>query len=215
MQCANDLHRARYASDPAAGRERKNAARRMNVDHNRLLDREQRKKHKEKRDANWKAYYAENKDRLKIKKREYALANRDAYLLMQKTWRDMNVGRRTFLQNKREAKQRNATPDWSDELDDFVWNEAANLVRSRKEATGIDWHADHMIPLAGYDACGLHVALNCQVIPALLNMRKRTKMIFTEPFEWLQAVHLVPESDIHLHLDSEADHDVISKAGMK
>jgi ADP-ribose pyrophosphatase YjhB (NUDIX family) len=30
-----------------------------------------------------------------------------------------------------------------------------------------------------------------------------------------QAAHLVPESDLHLYLDSEADHDVISKAGMK
>ena len=81
-----------------------------------------------------------------------------------------------------------ALPAWSDELDVFVWQEAAHLVRLRKSATGIDWAADHMIPLAAKTACGLHVGRNCQVIPAYLNNRKNNKLIFTEPFEWMAHV---------------------------
>jgi len=43
-----------------------------------------------------------------------------------------------------------------------------------------------MIPLAARKACGLHVASNCQVIPAKLNVSKNNKLILTQPREWIQ-----------------------------
>lgn len=139
-----------------------------------------------KRVAYCKSYYERNKDSLIAAKKLYVAANRQAYLDGQRRWREQNVARRTALQAKRDAHKRQAIPSWAGELDGFAWEEAADLVRRRREATGIDWHADHMIPLASRKACGLHVWRNCQVIPAVLNVRKHNKMWLTEPLEWLQ-----------------------------
>lgn len=88
----------------------------------------------------------------------------------------------------RRARLAMAAPAWVSEFDSFVWTEAADLVPKRRSATGIEWAADHMIPLRARTACGLHVGGNCQVIPAQLNCQKRNRMIFTEPLQWLQKI---------------------------
>lgn len=88
----------------------------------------------------------------------------------------------------RRARKRKSVPPWFGELDELVWNEASRLAVLREAATGLRWHADHMIPMASRKATGLHVATNCQVIPAVLNMSKQNRMIFTEPLEWLRAL---------------------------
>jgi hypothetical protein len=59
------------------------------------------------------------------------------------------------------------------ELDQFVFNEASKLKELRKEATGFDWHIDHIVPLNHKNACGLHNAYNFQVVPAKWNLKKR------------------------------------------
>lgn len=87
--------------------------------------------------------------------------------------------------HKRRARKVKAIPPWFGELDALVWLEASDLVQRREAATGFPWHADHMIPLAARKACGLHVAENCQVIPAALNTWKQNRMILTKPLEWL------------------------------
>lgn len=77
------------------------------------------------------------------------------------------------------------TPAWFSELDDFIMSEANHLVIIRREATGVEWEVDHMIPLQAKTASGLHVGANIQVLPMWFNRSKRNKMIFTEPFEWM------------------------------
>lgn len=143
---------------------------------------------KARRAANWRDYYARNKDRLRDAKKNYIANNRDAYLDGQRRWRNLNIARRTALEVKRQARKIQATPSWCDEFDDLVWSEAADLVIRRRSATGIEWASDHMIPLAGQGACGLHVWNNCQVIPWSLNQSKRNKLTLTEPLEWLQHI---------------------------
>lgn len=86
--------------------------------------------------------------------------------------------------HKRNAAKLNATPGWYGELDEFVTREAADLCRLRELATGVAWQVDHMVPLQAREACGLHCAANLQVIPARMNISKKNRMIFTEPFEW-------------------------------
>ena len=85
----------------------------------------------------------------------------------------------------RRAKQRQATPFWYGEFDDLVVREAFSLCAERREATGIDWHVDHMVPLQAREACGLHCGINLQVIPGALNSTKNNKMIMCNPDEWL------------------------------
>jgi len=88
------------------------------------------------------------------------------------------------------AKARHVTeiiqkPSWYGEFDAFVLSECEHLCKIRQSATGFDWHVDHMIPLKGRKASGLHCALNFQVIPAYVNLAKNNKNIMQEHFEWL------------------------------
>lgn len=89
------------------------------------------------------------------------------------------------LSAKRRAAKKRAVPGWFGELDRLAWSEAMRLTRMRRQATGIPWDADHVIALAGFKFCGLHIAENLQVIPAQLNKEKGNKLIFTTPGEWI------------------------------
>lgn len=59
-----------------------------------------------------------------------------------------------------------------EEFDKFAFEEALLLCALRKEATGVKWNVDHIVPLNHKIACGLHVAANFQVVPASWNFRK-------------------------------------------
>ncbi len=58
------------------------------------------------------------------------------------------------------------------ELDEFAFTEAHDLCHRRSMITGTPWHIDHIVPLNHKDACGLHVAANFQVVPAMWNYKK-------------------------------------------
>ncbi len=65
------------------------------------------------------------------------------------------------------------------ELDEFVLEEAAILAKLRKEATGIQWHLDHIVPMFHKTACGLNNAFNLQVVPAAWNISKGNRNMKT------------------------------------
>jgi hypothetical protein len=85
----------------------------------------------------------------------------------------------------REAAKRERTPCWFGEFDRFVLQEAIALCRVRLNSTGVPWHVDHCYPLQSATVSGLHVGLNLQVIPASVNISKRSRAVFTQPFEWM------------------------------
>lgn len=58
------------------------------------------------------------------------------------------------------------------ELTEFVFEEMCSLRELRKEATGFDWHIDHIVPLNHKKACGLHNYNNLQLVPAWWNVKK-------------------------------------------
>lgn len=99
-----------------------------------------------------------------------------------------NPGKNVASVIKRRAMKLAATPPWFGELDELVVNEAADLARLRRDATGFEWHVDHMIPLRARTACGLHCGSNLQVIPASLNTKKSNTMRLTIPCEWVAHV---------------------------
>lgn len=65
------------------------------------------------------------------------------------------------------------------ELDLFVFEEAVLLSSLRELATGFKWSVDHIVPLYHKDACGLHVASNFQVVPAIWNSKKGNRNMET------------------------------------
>jgi hypothetical protein len=166
-----------------------------------------------KRDA---AYYRDNKDRILERQKQFFQRNPEAIKQKGLKYRQRNpekvasIARDNYQRNRtaildkhkeryrkdpkkavakvavRRARKQNACPPWFDELDNFVWQEAADLARIRCSETGFEWHIDHMIPLAARNVCGLHVGNNCQVIPARLNLWKHNKMILTIPGEWIR-----------------------------
>lgn len=96
----------------------------------------------------------------------------------------LELTRSAFKQRVAERKQR--IPFGTSEFDDLVFREAADLVVLRKQATGLKWQIDHMLPLRAKGVSGLHVGNNIAVIPASLNIAKSNRMLYTETGDWLR-----------------------------
>lgn len=120
-------------------------------------------------------------------RKDYYTAHREEILEKQRKWIAKNVEalreyhRKRYQQmpelyvsayHRRRARKLQATAAWDTDLTELASVEAADLVRKRKEATGMKWHTDHVVPLRGKVVSGLHVWNNLQVIPAAANLSK-------------------------------------------
>lgn len=131
-------------------------------------------------------YKHKHPERLAQIMRNNYLNNRDHILERHKQRYRENPAKSAAKVALRRSRKVNACPSWFGELDQFIWQEAAELRKIRIEQTGIGWHVDNMIPLAARNACGLHVGENCQVIPSYLNLWKNNKMQLTKHLEWVR-----------------------------
>lgn len=127
-----------------------------------------------------------NPEKMAKYKKDWAVRNKDVQKARLRDWKKNNQPKVLADTEKRRAMKLQAIPKWYGEFDAFVAHEAFLLAKLREKATGIKWHVDHMIPLMSKTACGLHVANNLQVIPEVLNCSKGSKMLFTEPHEWIR-----------------------------
>ena len=71
------------------------------------------------------------------------------------------------------------TPCWLNDDDFWLIEQAYELASLRTKIFGFGWHVDHIIPLHGKLASGLHVPHNLQVIPAVVNRGKSNKFVAT------------------------------------
>ena len=133
-------------------------------------------------------YREKNQEAIAERLRRYRKENQEKFRERDRIYQQENPHIKRKAHAKRRATKRNAVPSWYGELDDFVLDEATKLCDMRKQATGFDWHVDHMIPLQARNVCGLHVWNNLQVIPAYVNLSKCNKLIYTQPVEWLVAL---------------------------
>jgi hypothetical protein len=78
--------------------------------------------------------------------------------------------------NKQHADKLKRTPAWLTSDDFWMIEQAYELAALRTKLFGFAWHVDHVIPLRGKLASGLHTPYNLQVIPAVENLRKSNQM---------------------------------------
>ena len=167
-------------------------ARALNAHNRYMLNRDYRR-------SKQRSYYLENQGACADYSKKHYLANRDKYIRQSvewqqnnreqyrercRNWARRNPHRTAVHVRNRQARKANATPSWFSEFDDLVIREAYELAEKRGEVTGFPWEVDHIIPIAGENVCGLHVAGNIQVIPRFLNRRKSNRFeASTEEFE--------------------------------
>lgn len=163
--------KAAYARNSAAARKRRMDRYNLNVENER---------------ESMRRYYRSNIDRQQESRKIRYWENPENCRAKSNQWRRDNQDKRRSSHAKRRAAKQERLPVWFGELDQFVMQEAAALAAERAEQTGFEWHIDHMIPLQARKASGLHCADNIQVIPARINIRKRNRLILTEPLQWLE-----------------------------
>lgn len=168
-------------------RYRENSARRYREKRDEILARQKQRlaENPELRSERSKKYRLKNPDKVREIQRNNYVKNRERILARHRERYIHDPSKAAAKVALRRSRKICATPPWFGELDEFVWREAADLRLRRESATGVPWAADHMIPLSGRRARGLHVWNNCQVIPASLNLWKHNKLVLTSPGEWI------------------------------
>ena len=71
-----------------------------------------------------------------------------------------------YYNAKRRAAEKQALPPWAN------LNKIKEIYMNCPEG----YHVDHIYPLAGVNACGLHVENNLQYLPAKENMQKGNRV---------------------------------------
>lgn len=104
-------------------------------------------------------YYASYRESNKEKIKEYTKANKHLYA------KNRAIRRARVIQR---------TPIWLNAAElfeiDCVYRYCSSL-----RAVGLNYEVDHILPLAGKSASGLHVPMNLQVIPTSENRKKANK----------------------------------------
>ena len=108
-----------------------------------------------------------NPEKAKIIDRRWNADNKEKVSIRYKAWRQKNRGYDCFRVSMRRADKLQATPLWADQ--DKI-REIYNFARYLSDRDGEEYHVDHIVPLNGSNACGLHWEGNLQAIPARHNL---------------------------------------------
>ena len=118
---------------------------------------------------------AKGAELLEKKRKEYE-RNKSARLAQKRAYRQANKGKINALVTARKKVVKQRIPGWVGTDEKWLIKEAYDLASLRTKMFGFAWHVDHVIPLQGKTVSGLHVPTNLQVIPGVLNIRKKNKV---------------------------------------
>jgi hypothetical protein len=120
-----------------------------------------------------KDWYAQNREKRSEDYKAWRSANSEHRKASIAQWAKENKHITNAIRARRHAAKFRATPPWANqEAIRAIYAEAARLT----EATGIKYEVDHIYPLQGKTACGLHCETNLQVLTKTENIRKGNKM---------------------------------------
>lgn len=90
-------------------------------------------------------------------------SNREKSLESSRQWRKQNLQYDAFRSATYRATKKKRTPSWAD----------LDTIKSIYLNCPEGYHVDHVIPLRGLKASGLHIEINLQYLPAKENLSKR------------------------------------------
>ena len=117
-------------------------------------------------------HYVKNRERIVANVYAWIEANRDKHNAKCCRWAKQNRDSVNARTARRYASKTKATPKWLTPDDRWMIQEAYGLAQLRTKMLGVKYEVDHIIPLRGKSAMGLHVPWNLQVIPVSANRRK-------------------------------------------
>lgn len=129
------------------------------------------------RSARRKADYSKNKEReIKVNK-SWSESNPVAVKAKASRYRKSEHGSAYYNAKsaKRRSAQLNATPAWLTKEQEDDIKSMYVLAKKFEKLCNVEYHVDHIVPLAGKDVCGLHVPWNLQLLPASINLAKGNK----------------------------------------
>lgn len=177
--CVNEYHRALWAKEP---------------ERHRTYNAKYKTEHKDIVVERNRLYRGSNPDKLNETRLKYRLSEKGAerarsYARSEQGKRSrrnavqrhestpMGIAKKRASTVKRRTSQMQRTPQWLDEDQNWMIQQAYELSELRSRMFGFRWHVDHVIPLQGKTVSGLHVPWNLRVIPWLDNQRKHNKVV--------------------------------------
>ena len=89
-----------------------------------------------------------------------------------KRFRDKHPEKVAEREQKRRASKRQAMPVWANRTEILSIFKMARAIR---DASGLKYHVDHVVPLQHELVCGLHVTANLRIVCASDNLQKHNK----------------------------------------
>lgn len=136
-----------------------------------------------------KAYKDTHRDKIRSYKRKYYKNNdgaghmrryrhthKDTIAIIDHRYRENHPEIRLAAGARRRAAKLSATPPWLNHKMELEIRRIYAMASRMSKRDGIEYHVDHIVPLQGANASGLHVPWNLQIIPALDNIVKKNKV---------------------------------------
>ena len=119
------------------------------------------------------AYREANREKERIRNREYGKRCAETVKARVKRWRKENPGKERAKSRLREAQKLNACPPWA-RKGDIKKEMQTHYLHAEwlEQVTSQSFHVDHIVPLQNDFVCGLHVPANLMVLEASQNISK-------------------------------------------